>query len=167
METNTIPKPPTGTFDAPHITSQGTVSPEVLVDRSAGGFQLYTFIGYICLVLGFVIIASDIFQTYRVFTKQARPPQLFTFEGIKLDLAKLTPSLPMSDSIKKLMKDSNISLPQVGNTASELTEILPPEMINDASNLGAFMFLVGFFLNVGYKIANIGVKLIRPVYIKA
>lgn len=167
METPNYSQIPSGTFDAPHLTNQKSLSSQVIVDRSIGGVHLYTLIGYLCLLLGFVIIAVDVFQTYRVFTKQAQPPQIFDFEGIKLDLAKLSPSLPMSDSVKKLMKDNNVNMVQLGNAPSEPTEILPPEVINDMSNFGIFMFLAGFGLNLGFKVASIGVKLIRPIYIKA
>ena len=167
MENTNYSKIPSGTFDAPHLANQKTFSSQVIMDRSIGGFHLYTLIGYLCLLLGFVIIAMDVFQTYRVFTKQIQPPQLFDFEGIKLDLAKLTPSLPMSDSVKKIMKDNNVNITQLSSGPSEPTEILPPEVINDMSNFGIFMFLAGFALNLGYKIASIGVKLIRPIYIKA
>lgn len=167
METPNYSQIPSGTFDAPHLANGKTVSSHVIVDRSAGDFHLYTLIGYLCLLLGFVIIVVDAFQVYRVFTKQVPPPQLFNFEGIKLDLAKLTPNLPMSDSVKKIMKDNNVNITQLSNGPSEPTEILPPDMINDVSNFGIFMFLAGFALNIGYKVASIGVKLIRPIYIKA
>ena len=167
METSNYSQIPSGTFEAPHLANGKTVSSHVTVDRSAGNFHLYTLIGYLCLALGFIIIVADVFQTYRVFTKQDKPPQLFDFEGVKLDLAKLTPSLPMSDSVKKIMKDNNVNITQLSSGPSEPTEILPPAMINDVSNFGIFMFLVGFGLNLGYKVASIGVKLIRPIYIKA
>jgi hypothetical protein len=50
--------------------------------------------------------------------------------------------------------------------AGEPTEIFPAEMINQSSNLGAFVFFMGFAVNVGYKVSSIGVKLIRPLYVK-
>ncbi len=166
METANYSQIPKGTFDAPHLDK--TLSPHVLIDKSKGSSGgLHTILGYVCLLMGFLIIAGNVQYTFRVFTKQAEPPRLFNFEGIKLDLSKLSSSVPMSEGVKKIMKDNNIDITQIGSLPSTPTEILPSTMVNEVSNIGAYMFLASFLLNVGYKMASLGVKLIRPIYIKA
>lgn len=115
-------------------------------------------LGYILLGLGLMIIFGSTFSAYQVFTKKAKPIELFNFSGIKIDPAVLQPDLP--DNIPSEMQ-------QLVNqqTASKPMEIVPPEILNDSSNLFAHLILMGFLVTVGGKIAQLGTFLIRPLMI--
>lgn len=93
--------------------------------------------GYSLLILGLAIILIAGLNIYAVFTGQAQIIKLFNFPAISLELAK---GVPM--------------------------EVASADMVNGSINLFAHLFLVGFFVNVGYKISSLGIELIRPVVVK-
>jgi len=108
--------------------------------------------GYILLAIGILVIAIAGFSVYQVVTKQAQPIQVFNFPGVSLDASSMLPS----DS-------GELSLPA---GALPKMEILTPEMINLTSNLFLHIFVMGFMVNIGYKISSLGVMLIRPIEVK-
>ncbi len=108
-------------------------------------------VGYILLVVGIVLILGAGVATVMVFTKQMAPPQLFSGPGISLDPGQLTASLAPSTGEK-------LSLPK--------QELVSGELLNQTSNLFAFVFLAGFVASVGYKLASLGVLLVRPIVVK-
>lgn len=108
--------------------------------------------GYALLVFGLLIIAFAGFSVYQVVTKKAEPVSVFNFSGVSLDLGSMLP--PESQELK-IEKNS---LPQM--------QLITPEMINETSNLFLHIFLMGFTVNIGYKVASLGVTLIRPIQVK-
>lgn len=110
-------------------------------------------IGYILLAVGIMTIIFSGFSVYTVFTKQARPVQLFTFKGISLDASQLL-STNLPPEATQLVKP--------GGTQ----EIIPASLLNDSSNIFAHLLLMGFIGSVGYKIASLGVQLTRPIVVK-
>lgn len=117
-------------------------------------------IGYVLLIIGVVIIIFSAISVWGVFTKKTQPVQLFNFEGISLDVGgivqqNLSQSLPPEAA--GLLKQQASSQP---------TEIIPPDLINDSSNIFAHLILMGFIASIGFKIASLGVMLVRPVVVK-
>lgn len=110
-------------------------------------------VGYILLSVGILIILGSVFNVYQVFNKQASPVNLFSFPGISIDLGKVVAS--------QLPKD--VTLPQ--STAMQ-QEIIPAKMINESANIAAHLFLMGFIASAGYKIASLGVEMLRPIQVK-
>jgi len=100
-------------------------------------------IGYILILVGLVTIVVATFNVYQVFTKQAQPINVFDLEGIKMSLAGV------------------MELP-AGVEAPEL-DLIPSSTLNQTTNLMAHLFLMGFIVNVGAKIASIGSSLVRPI----
>ena len=45
-------------------------------------------------------------------------------------------------------------------------DILPPEVLNQTLNMTTHFFLMSFLLGFGYKLASLGVQLIRPINVK-
>lgn len=109
--------------------------------------------GYSLLVTGVMIILVALLLVYQVFTKQTQPAHLFSFPGISIDLSKIVAS--------QLPKD--VTLP--AGTAME-QEIIPAKVVNDSANIAAHLFLMGFVASVGYKIASLGVLMLRPVVVR-
>jgi hypothetical protein len=110
-------------------------------------------IGYLLISTGLIIMVMSGFNVYSVFTKQTKPVQFFSFSGIGINPSQLVGGqTPVQFQA------------QAGQAKS--VEIISPEMINDTSNLFAHVFLMGFIVSLGYKIASLGVKLVRPVVVK-
>jgi len=113
-------------------------------------------LGYILFVFGILIIFYSAFNVYRVFTKAFEPVQLFNFQGIGLDAASLVGSDLPSEQ-KELLNKSG---------GSTKMEIIPGSMINQMSNVLAHILLMGFLASIGYKVASLGIMMLRPVVVK-
>lgn len=100
-------------------------------------------IGYTLLLVGVFIIAWSAFDVYSVFTKKKKPVALFNFPAQTLNLNEIT-----------------------GQTSLPKTEIISAGVINETVNLISHIFIMGFVLNVGYKISSLGVTLVRPIEVK-
>jgi hypothetical protein len=46
------------------------------------------------------------------------------------------------------------------------TEIISATMLNDSSNIFAHLMLMGFIVSLGYKLANLGIQMLRPIVVK-
>ena len=110
--------------------------------------------GYIMLAVGVLIMALCVVNILLVFTKRVQPVQLFNYQGISLDIGSLTGA----DQLSALQNQKS--------TPAKGTELISGAMLNDSSNFLAHIFLLGFISGFGFKIASLGVQLIRPVVIK-
>lgn len=106
--------------------------------------------GYILLAIGLMVIAVSAINVYQVFTKKASPVEVFNFDGIALDATSLLPTE---------------TLPTMPNSDTPKMELISKEMINQTSNLFIHLFLMGFVTSVGYKIASLGVMMLRPIVV--
>ncbi len=131
-----------------------------------GQGQANMVIGYGLVAVGVLIMLLSLFQVYRVFTKQAQVVQFFSFQGVKIDLGALAPQIDTS-ALDKVRTSLNLppSTSSPSRSVAE-TEIIPAEVLNGPANLGVYMLFMGFVLNLGYKIADLGTKLVRPIYVK-
>lgn len=103
-------------------------------------------IGYLLIFLGILVIIFTAFSVYQVFNNRLQPYTLFTFDSITFDLAKLAEEAP-----------PDVDLQQ---------ELVKSEMINKPMNLIAHVILMGFLSSIGFKIAQVGVSLVRPIKVK-
>lgn len=107
-------------------------------------------VGYILLVLGILTIAFSLFSVYRVFTGQSKAYSLFNLPGISLDLSQVIGSdLPLEQ--RKSLDPKSFK-----------TDLVSGEVLNQPLNLFFHILLMGFVANIGYKIASLGVQLLRP-----
>ena len=113
-------------------------------------------IGYILFIAGILLILYSAFNVYKVFTKGFEPVRLFEFQGIGLDAGSLIGS-DLSPEQKALLNQSG---------SQTKLEIVPASLINQTSNVLAHLLLMGFVASVGYKIANLGILMLRPVFVK-
>lgn len=110
--------------------------------------------GYLLLFVGIVVIIFSAFSVYSVFTKRSKPIELFSFSGISLDPSSLLPSdLPLE--ARQLMQQQN----------TKKVEMFPAEMINGPINTYAHLFLMGFIASIGFKLAQLGTLLVRPIVV--
>ncbi len=111
-------------------------------------------IGYLLLSAGLLVMVFSSVNLLLVFAGKAEPVQLFHFNSVSLDLGQmLSAQLPAAAR-------SGIQ------TTTAPAELIPADMINQISNVTIHLFLMGFLVSVGQKIASLGVELLRPVTIK-
>jgi len=112
--------------------------------------------GYSLLFLGLLIIFYSAFSVFNVFNKKANPIDIFNLEGISLDLANFVGS-DLSPEEKSAIDEGKI------NTKAEL---ISPDVLNSPLNYTFHLLFMGFIASVGFKIASLGVMLVRPIKIK-
>lgn len=129
----------------------------------------HTVIGYTLIILGVFIMLLSVIQVYRVFTKQVEPIQYFNFPGIKMNMAQYMPKVDMQ-SLDALKQKFNVDFGEDGSTKDTANqvemEIIPGEVINGPTNLAIHLLFMGFLMNFGAKIADLGTKLVRPIIVK-
>ncbi len=120
-------------------------------------------IGYSLLVFGIGIMVFCVVNVFMVFTNRAKPFQVFNIPSNNSSGNSAT-SLNIDDFVRSLQSDDatnlNRSLPQ------PKIDILPPEVLNQSLNLTTHFFLMSFLLGFGYKLASLGVQLVRPINVK-
>ncbi len=105
--------------------------------------------GYLLIVLGLAMMAFALFSVYNVFTNKGEIVNLFNLPGISIDLSSALPAdMPKTEE---------------SQTTGLKTDLIPSETINKPLNLIAHLLFMSFVLNVGFKIASIGVQLVRTI----
>lgn len=130
-------------------------------------------LGYGLIILGVFVMFLAFLQGYRVFSKQAQVPEIFHFEGVKVDMAKFAPQVNSSsalDAVQQQLKAAGVNVaiptpPPQQDVAPKEIEMIPGDVLNASINIGFFIFFLGFVVNFGAKLADIGTKLVRPIYV--
>lgn len=99
----------------------------------------------------------SVVNIFMVFTNKAKPFSVFSIQS------NGSTSVPgLNDLVSQLQKNnpnaSQVQLPKM--------DILPPEVLNQTLNLSTHFFLMTFILGFGYKLASLGIQLIRPINVK-
>ncbi len=99
--------------------------------------------GYVLLVIGLLLIALPLWQTYNIFTGASKPAQVFNRPVV-------------------LTVNQNVSAFDVqGQIQNALIKTLPIDFIDNTLNLITWLLLMFILIYGGGKIADIGVKLIK------
>jgi len=112
--------------------------------------------GYLLLVVGIGIMVFCVVNVVMVFTNKAKPFAFF-------NLSSTNSGINVQDIVAQIQKNSSNSATQASLPKLDL---FPPEMLNQTLNLTTHFFLMSFILGFGYKLANLGVQLIRPINVK-
>jgi hypothetical protein len=115
--------------------------------------------GYLLLFVGLAIMVICVVSMFLVFTNRVKPFSVFNISSNSSN-----GSLNISDIISELQKNS----PNALNQAISLPklDILSPEVLNQTLNLSSHFFLMSFILGFGYKLATLGIQLIRTINVK-
>jgi len=113
-------------------------------------------VGYLLIALGLLIIVYSAFSVFSVFNKKSSPIDIFNLEGISLDLASFVGS-DLSPEEKSAIDEGKI------NTKAEL---ISPDVLNSPLNYTFHLLFMSFIASVGFKIASLGVMLVRPIKVK-
>lgn len=108
--------------------------------------------GYLLLIAGLLAIAYACVSVFKVFTGKAQPVQLFRFESVSLDVTSLFGDTSMLTATQ-----------QTQLSQQKTQDLISSDMINQTSNIAAHLFLMGFVVNVGAKVATIGTQFLRPI----
>lgn len=103
-------------------------------------------IGYFLLLLGLVMIFYPVYNVYQVFKGHALPYHLFTFKPIAMDLSKFVEGTPQNTNMTQ--------------------ELVASDLLNKPLDLAAHIILMGFIVTAGYRVASLGVLLVRTVKVK-
>lgn len=114
-------------------------------------------LGYILLTIGIVIIIYSGISVYSVFTGSSRPFELFRFAGISLDPTQFL-SMQLSPQEEAIVKESGVEM--------QKSELISGEMLNQPTNIIAHVVLMGFVAMIGFRLASLGVMLVRPIVVK-
>ncbi|OGM21539.1 hypothetical protein A2714_00275 [Candidatus Woesebacteria bacterium RIFCSPHIGHO2_01_FULL_38_9] len=112
-------------------------------------------LGYILIALGVIVMLLATFSVYQVFTNKSQPVNIFNLPGISIDMSDLVGSDLSPEEIAQLREQKSLK-----------TDLISPEIINKPLNLIAHILFMGFILNVGFKVAALGVGLVRPINVK-
>lgn len=92
--------------------------------------------GYLLLIIGVGIILLALLNGYGIFSGTLQPVQFFNFSSVALD---------------------------IGQTKQE---IFSGKDLSQTTNFFLQLILLGFFVNVGFKLATLGTQLLRPIKIE-
>jgi hypothetical protein len=56
--------------------------------------------------------------------------------------------------------------PGLASSGQSNIDVLPAEALNATTNTLSHLFLMGFMVSLGYKLAMLGVNLVRPVVVR-
>jgi len=116
-------------------------------------------VGYLLLLAGVGAIIFAGLSVYSSFTTGSVPINIFHLKSISIDpLQMVSSALPQSLS-------ANLKTATTSGSQSNL-EILPADVFSQMANLLAYVILMTFVLNLGSKIAGLGIQLLRPGQIK-
>ena len=104
-------------------------------------------LGYTLLIIGLLIIAYSAINVINVFQGKTEPINLFSFDSISIDLGGLT-DLPNT-------KDTNLK-----------QELVQADLLNKPINIATHLFLMSFIVTIGFKVAQLGTMLVRPVKVR-
>lgn len=107
-------------------------------------------LGYSLLGVGIVIMVAVLLFVIFLFTGVVKPYKMIDIVAPSFNTANLIPSVP--------------GLPK---PTGEKIEVIPTATLNHMANLGIQFFLMTFIMSFGFKIADLGVKLLRPIKIEA
>lgn len=108
-------------------------------------------LGYLLITVGVAIIVYSAINVVNVFSKRSSPVKPLNLPGISLDMSKLVGG-DITPEQKTQLENADLR-----------AEIVKPELLNQPLNLAAHLFLMGFIASVGFKIASLGVMLVRPI----
>ena len=106
-------------------------------------------IGYLLLFTGISAMLGSALGVYFVFSGRYDTYQLFNLPAITLDLSGLMQA-----------ENPDMVLPTEANLE---TELVKSDVLNKPLNLIAHILFMAFLVNVGFKIATLGVQMIRPI----
>jgi hypothetical protein len=112
-------------------------------------------VGYLLVFVGVLVMVAAMFNIYSIFVLKEQPANLINMPSISLDMSNMVGAEVSSEQLESLKSQGKLT-----------TELMSGAALNQPLNLAAHLFLVGFFLNSGFKLASLGVQFVRPIKVK-
>lgn len=106
--------------------------------------------GYALLTAGIVVMLFALIYILLVFTGRRDPVSVLNVPAPKIDLGSL-----VAPGMSQM----------VGMPAAEI-ELIPTEELNKMLNMTISLFLAGFVMSFGFKIASLGIMFVRTIEVK-
>lgn len=119
--------------------------------------------GYSLLSLGLGIMIFCAVNIFMVFTNKAKPFSYFNIASNN-NSNNQGSSLNVNDLVKQMQSGNQNSLSE--SIPLPKFDLIPPEVLNQTLNLSTQFFLMTFILGFGYKLASLGIQLLRPINVK-
>ena len=115
-------------------------------------------LGYGILSVGLLIMVFGMIQLALLVTKVVKPYPTFQF----VEIFQNANSPQIQEMLNKAQGTT------AGESAAQAAAIssLNPAVANDVLNFAVYFFFMSFIATIGYRIADLGVKLIRPAVLK-
>lgn len=118
-------------------------------------------VGYTLLAIGIIIMIVASMQAITVFTGKSKPVRIFQSKPVVQQTA------PIQKTQEELLLDIQSgdfsSIMNSGMSSGLQSFGIDPNMINDSLNYTVYFFLMQFLLGLGFKLASLGVQMVRPV----
>ena len=116
-------------------------------------------VGYLVVGIGLVIMVICVVNVFMVFTNRIKP-----FQTFNLSSSGSNSPINVNDIIAQIQKNNPNA--QTQSIPAPKLDILPPEVLNQTLNMTTHFFLMSFLLGFGYKLASLGIQLVRPINVK-
>jgi hypothetical protein len=115
-------------------------------------------LGYALLIIGILIMVFGMIQMALLVTRVIKPFPTFSFTEI-FENAN-------SPEIQALLEQAQGT--QAGTSAAQAAAVssINPQVANDVLNFAVYFFFMSFIATIGYRISDLGVKMIRPAVLK-
>lgn len=117
-------------------------------------------LGYLLLGIGIFVMLFAVGYVWLVFMNKITPVQVIEAKSIQLDFAKSLGSLP--GALSSSGATSAQSLPAGGKGL----ELFSGQDMSKTINLSITFFMMTFVMLFGFRIASLGVMLMRPIVVK-
>lgn len=116
--------------------------------------------GYILLTIGLLLMTFATIQIVLVFTGRAKPMEIFNYDSTADPTNSFDPQALMQQFQNPDGQTSTIpsSFPNV--------QLIDPKALNDILNLAVYFVIMQFLLSMGFKLASLGIQLLRPIVVQ-
>ena len=117
--------------------------------------------GYFLLIVGILIMIFAASQIIMVFTDRAKPMQLFQAD-------ENSTSSPNSFNPQELLKQfqNQDSSQSPFQTQMPSIQLINTNALNKILNLTVYYLIMQFLLGFGFKLASLGIQLLRPIVVE-
>lgn len=109
-------------------------------------------LGYFLMSIGIVIMGISVYQVFQIFTNQTLPVMIFKDEA------------PTASSINPIEALTNTE--ELTKMQTQLLSQMFDKQLNKSMNLAASSFVMYFVMLFGFRLASLGVMLVRPIVVK-
>jgi len=109
--------------------------------------------GYIFLLIGVVLIAFGLYQSFNIFTAKVEPPEIFTFSNLeKVGIIEEQKSGDLQAQAEAMMQEQIKEIVPFDDLFASLPMLL---------NLISWSIFMGILVFAGAHVSGIGIKLIK------